>query len=74
MLRQFVLKYNHLFLHQYFGSKLDWRLKITKSKLGLEYLETVFSEFDDPKVNSTTFLFKVINRKKLLWAKMMYGI
>ena len=55
---------------------LDWHLSdekiqvLTKKKLGLKYLDTVFNS--SPYVSE--FLFEIVDQDKLLWAKLKYGI
>ena len=58
---------------------LDWHLadkkiqSISKEKLGLKYLDTVYDD-DISSPYSSEFLFKIVDQDKLLWAKLKYGI
>ena len=58
---------------------LDWHLgderiqKITKKKLGIKYIDTIFSQEINHPYHSK-FLFKILDKKKFLWAKIKYGI
>ena len=58
---------------------LDWHLadekiqQITKKKLGLRYIVTVYdNEIDHPY--ASVFLFEIVDESKLIWAKLKYGI
>jgi hypothetical protein len=58
---------------------LDWHLSdekiqsLTKKKLGLKYLNTVY-DADVSSPYSSEFLFEIVDQDKLLWAKLKYGI
>ena len=58
---------------------LDWHLSdekiqsLTKKKLGLKYLDTVYDD-DISSPYSSEFLFEIVDQDKLLWAKLKYGI
>ena len=58
---------------------LDWHLSdkkiqaLSKAKLGLKYLDTVFNDDIDHPYDSE-FLFEIVNKEKFLWAKLKYGI
>lgn len=62
--------YNHGF---------DWHLSdkkiqaLTKKKLGLKYLDTVYDN-DISSPYASEFLFEIVDQDKLLWAKLKYGI
>ena len=47
--------------------------KISKSSLGLKFINTKFSDKID-KPYDTIFLFKIINKEKFLWAKLKYDL
>lgn len=57
----------------------NWHLKderiqkISKSFLGLKFIETEFTDEID-KPYDTAFRFKVINRQTFLWAKLKYDL
>lgn len=48
--------------------------KISKSILGLQFVETRYDEDEFGNPHSAIFLFKIINRHTFTWAKMKYGI
>ena len=62
-----------------YNQGLDWHLSdkkiqaLSKEKLGLKYLDTVFNDDIDHPYDSE-FLFEIVNKEKLLWAKLKYGI
>jgi hypothetical protein len=47
--------------------------KITKTSLGLKFIETKFSDKIDKPYDSI-FQFKILNKKKFLWAKLKYDL
>lgn len=58
---------------------LDWHLadekiqQITKKKLGLRYIATIYdNEIDKPY--DAFFAFEIVDEGKLIWAKLKYGI
>ena len=52
---------------------LDNRIqKITKNLLGLEFIQAIFSNHN--YFECTVFQFKIINKKKYLWAKIKHGV
>lgn len=47
--------------------------KITKNKLGLKYVDTVFSS-ENITPYTSIFIFEVVDQEKLIWARLKYGI
>jgi hypothetical protein len=66
-------------LKKIYNRGLDWHLAdkkiqaISKEKLGLKYLDTVYDD-DISSPYSSEFLFEIVDQDKLLWAKLKYGI
>ena len=46
---------------------------ISKKKLGLKYIDTVFNE-DINHPDDSEFVFEIVDQEKLLWARLKYGI
>jgi len=66
-------------INDVYNQGLDWHLSdqkiqvLTKKKLGLKYLDTVY-DGDISSPYSSEFLFEIVDPDKLLWAKLKYGI
>jgi hypothetical protein len=66
-------------LYSIYNKGHDWHLKdediqyITKEKLGLIFIVTCFNEEIDRPYDSV-FVFEIVDKEKLLWAKIKYGI